>query len=72
MEVPIVGGVQIAPGLVIEPQASKYSLVYGAPERIGDLAFIRVPRKSFRRPWVEYRVVLLADKSGRLWLVAAP
>ena len=65
---PVVEGIQLMPGLVIEPQASSYHFISDGPRRVGDLSLIQLSHT----PWKAYQVVLLADKSGRLWLVATP
>lgn len=59
--------------MTIEPQSSTFDYVYGPPERIGELAQIRLHHTG----WGVYpstaeqikNVILLADKSGRQWLV---
>jgi hypothetical protein len=52
--------------IVIDPQPSPYHFVSMPPKKIGDQAYIRVQRSLVL---VDVLVILLADRSGRQWLV---
>ncbi len=54
---------------VIEPQRHRYWLEGRPPERIGDQTYIYLPAEDFRIGVLRIKVILLADASGRQWLV---
>lgn len=59
--------------LTIEPQSTGYYFDGMRPARIGDMALIYLRKPSFDygslRSLMPVRVILLADESGRRWLV---
>ncbi len=61
--------------ITITPQSTRYRFDSGMPQRIGDYSYIIVEGDNPYIPWQvrttprRRRVILLADASGRQWLV---
>lgn len=58
--------------MVIAPQRQAYWIDGAPPRRIGDITYIRLPATDFRIGSPRVKVILLADASGRQWLVKCP
>ena len=55
--------------MILAPQTTTYSIDGPWPERIGEQTHIRVHEFTWGiNPWIT-KVILLADPSGRQWLV---
>jgi hypothetical protein len=63
--------IDIGKGQIIAPQPTEYSFDGMPPKRIGDQAYIRLKGTFLRHPMI-FKVILLPDASGRLWLVHCP